>query len=363
MGRLSVSEAPAGPLVHAEGEPLPSAEEVLHRVPQSMQLLRAEATELYFSGRWRTRAPILLTPVLALLAALPWIAAAPIDPIRFAVSLVCLGCTTAAIVLSWPRRVDVRIRPRARELCIAGRMEALPNRARWVLGEEASSEAPEATYSAALVLPDGRGWPLLRGNDPAQVLRQLERALHHWHLPVESRWELPPGAAPWAFQPTRHLVEGSAEDFRLEIPGARVERSLRVIMSIMTSLVLLDLTFLLVSASEVLPYVHPLSVVLPTLTGAGLVLLTLGLLTARDRLLVGANLVQEACVLGWRSVRGEVPLQSVRGVHVLGPSERKHLLVDSSEGPLAIRVPTGRAAELCERLTTALGHPIARRPR
>jgi hypothetical protein len=115
-------------------------------------------------------------------------------------------------------------------------------------------------------------------------------------------------------------------------------------------------------------------VVLPSVLGAVMLTLTLTLATWHARLVIteshapsdsvggaGQRLWVETAMLGVRRAGASVSSASVRGVYVLGApvSERWHLLLDSSEGALALPVPQSQAQALAERTRAAL----AARPR
>jgi hypothetical protein len=361
MGRRSVSQASRGPLDRSEGVPVPVIEAELQRMPENMHLRAARPEELCFTGRWPSRAPIVLSPVLLVLGSLPWLAPAPLDALRVLVSLFFAGCALSAIGFSWPRRVRVRVRPEEGQLWINEQRAAFSPSARWVLSHEQPKDAPKPQYRAALVLSARQAWPVLGSSDPAELLRQLEPALRAWPLPVESRWGLPLGVAPWQFEvPAPSRAPARAES--ATVPGAPVERGLRITMVVMTLAVLLDLAGLLISASAAVPHVHPLSIILPALAGGGLALLTAGLLSAHERLRAGPDLVLEACVFGLHSARARVRTRSVRGVYLIRGSELGHLLVDSAEGPIALPVQNGRGAELRARLIRAIDGVLERSP-
>jgi hypothetical protein len=344
MRRPSVSEAPRGP-----ARPWPAR----------LRLVAASPDELRFLGWWPARAPLLLTPVLVALGCLSWLAPAPLAAARLLVSLIVLASALALFFASRPRRVQVRLRPRERRLLTARGAEALSERPRWLLVTEQPLTSPQPEYAAVLVDGDRR-WRLLGSDDPGLLLRELRRVLAHWPVEVAHEWGLPSGSQPWAFQP--RTLTGSERWATPEpriVRGARAGRGLRCAMSVMAALVLLDLGFLLVSASARVPSVHPLSLVLPALTASCFLAVTLAVLTRHARLRIGSDWVKESCLFGVCRVQQSIPRESVRGVYLVtaGRSGQQHLLVDGSEGPLSLLVSAANAERLRDTLARELARP------
>jgi hypothetical protein len=309
-----------------------------------VRLAAAGASQLRFLGTTPLRAPALLAPVWLVLSSLTWLAPGPTEGIRWLGSLACLAVAVGLLVGCCPRRVEWRLRPAQRTLRLPdGSTEALSPAARWLLTGEHPGEAPRPLYSARLVDGD-RSWPLLRGDDPAQLLRDLRLALSHWPGQVSDDWGLPSGAQPWSFRGTSAPGGASQDPERRVLRGFGAGRGLRWVLTIATGLVLLDLTVLVLSASAHLPAVHPLSLVLPAVTAAWLVTITLSIVTRHPRLVVGSELLLERRMLGLRYAAAQIRSDSVRGVYLLAArSGLQHLLIDSAEGPLALllRVPDG----------------------
>jgi len=125
---------------------------------------------------------------------------------------------------------------------------------------------------------------------------------------------------------------------------------------IMAAFVVADVIFLISSSGVPRADMHPLSLVLPVLLASSLLALAAVVHGRRSRLCFSTRLYREDSLLGLRRQHGDVRLESVRGVYALGlPSaDRWHLLVDSSDGPLALSVPRQRALGLADEATRAV---------
>jgi hypothetical protein len=354
MGSPSVSEAPTGPLGRSEAVPLPPSGAMAHALPPRLRLAAASPTELRFAGGWPARAPLLLSPVWLGLASLSWLAPTPAHVGRVLVSLLCLGVALLLIARCGPRRVEVYVRPEERLLRWGRRkVAALPAAPRWLLVVEQAPETPQPRYAAVLEGGD-RSWPLLAGEDPAQLLRELRTVLAHWPGEVVQQWGLPEHAQPWVFRSAAERAEPGSDEPSVLL-GWHASAGLRWVLGVMTGLVLLDLTFLVLTASRNVPAVHPLSLVLPALTASCLVAIAAGVMTRHQRLVIGAQLAVEQRVLGLRGARQEVPSKAVRGVYPLPTGgSAQHLLIDSAEGPLALLVREREAKQVREELLRSL---------
>jgi hypothetical protein len=356
MGISSVTQAPrwrhAGAAVRREPR-------LVLRGAAPLELVSADPDQLVFAGRQPPLAPILLTPLLLVLGSLPWLAPRPIDAVRAATSgaFVAVACGVAA--WAWPRRRRLEVLSKASHdpSTASARTEpgrlAQPGRLRWVLDAEYTPNALSAAYTVALEPDDGGAYTVLRNLDPERLLRQFSEVLRHWPGPVDCRWNLPTGARPWRIEPhsgPRTLDEGRPAAV-VDIP--LTHRPLIWCARIMAALVITDLILLVTSAAAELRSIHPLSLILPCLLASGLVALALGLRTGGWRLRIAARVQRDVCSFGLCRARGSVRTDSVRGVYALGVAgaERWHLLVDSSDGPLALPVrcrdaePLARAAE------------------
>ena len=356
MGSLSVSEAPVAPLGRSEGGALPLARTALQPLPARLGLTQATASELRFSGRSALRAPIVLSPVLLALSSLTWLAPTPSDGTRVLGSLLCLACALASVVVSWPRKLQLCVRPGERTWTVRGQARALPEAARWRLCSEQRGDSPQLHYLAVLQLDAGPAWPLLSDPDPAAVLRQLHDVLGHWKCPIDNEWGLPEAAAPWSFQASTAFESADRAPATL-VRGPPPPAGLRWTMVGATGLVLLDLITLVVSASAQVERVHVLSLILPALTGASLLAITLAVLSLHERLSIGRQLRQERSVLGRRRLRGPAVLaKGVRGVYLLSPdgARPRHLLVDSEQGPLSLPVSEHEPERLRDQVIQAL---------
>jgi len=326
-------------------------------LPANLHLAAASPSELRFVGGWPARAPLLLSPVWLGLASLSWLAPTPSDPGRVLVSLLCLGVALALIARCRPRRAELLVRLRERQLAWGrGQVAGLPAAPRWSLVVEQPPQASQPHYAA--LLQDGeRCWPLLTSADPAQLLRELRSVLAHWPGEVVQQWGLPNDVQPWVFRATGSLSEPDPEGERILVRGWRAAAGLRWVLGVMTGLVLVDLTFLLLTASGQVPAVHPLSLVLPALMASYLVAIAAGVATRHQRLLIGEQLAVEQRVLGLRGARQQVPSSAVRGVYPLATrSGAQHLLIDSADGPLALLVRAREAERTREQLARGLAH-------
>jgi hypothetical protein len=355
MGSPSVSEAPKGPFGRSEADPPPPSRAMARELPPRLHLAAASPSELRFVGRWPARAPLVLSPVWLALACLSWLAPTPSDSGRVLVSLLCLGVALALIARCGPRRTQLVVRLPERQLRWGrGKVAELPAMPRWLLVVEQPPEAPQPRYLA--LLEDGdRRWPLLANADPAQLLRELRTVLAHWPGEVTQHWGLPEHVQPWVFRSTVPVTARETGGERILVRGWRATPGLRWVLGAMTGLVLVDLTFLLLTASEHVPSVHPLSLVLPALTASCLVVIAAGVATRHQRLIIGAQLLVEQRVLGLRGAQQQVPSSAVRGVYSLATrGSAQHLLIDSADGPLALLVRARETERTREELARSL---------
>lgn len=355
MGSAPVSEAPRGSVGRLEAAAPPPLRVLARQLPPRMRLVEASPARLRFIGWWPMRAPLVLAPVWLVLSSLSGFAPTPPDALRILVSLACLGVGVASIAACRPRRVQVLLQPGAGQLTWApGKTEGLPAQPHWVLVAEQPPEAPEPNYAALLVDGD-RSWPLLRARDPAQLLRDLRSVLAHWPGEVEQDWGLPSSARPWSFRAASPEQDTEAPDERAVLRGLRAEALLRWGLGGIAALVLLDLVFLLLSASAHVPAVHPLSLGLAVVSWVCLLCISGAVATRHPRLVIGTQLALEERVLGICKQRQQVRSDSVRDVYIVtAGSGARHLLVDSSEGPLALLVGAQEAERAREELRRSL---------
>lgn len=389
MGSPFVSKAPRGPSGRSEKDVPPLLGALALRLPPRLRLRADGSGALVFVGRWPAGAPLVLCPILLVLSSLSWVGPEPLDGPRVLVSALGWCATLLLGWRCWPRRAQLTLRPATRQLIIgretAGQIVTLPETLRWLLTVEHPPELPQPRYRA-LLLHDQRHWPLLGNEDPAQLLRDLGRVLARWPGQVEQEWQLSSEAQPWLCPPgalspnilSPNILSPSTlppntlspepdppvaiapEAGARALQGSRADRTLRLSMLIMTMLVVLDLTYLVLSAGARVATVHPLSVALALLAGACLITISASVLTRHPSLVLGSLLAQEHSVLGLRRVRHRVHPQSVRGVYVLGSvsssgaARRCHLLVDSSEGSLALLVESKDAEALRQELLRQL---------
>lgn len=362
----SSSEAPLTPALSSKALPLAPRASRPRRLPPSLRLQAQRTGELAFVGWCPPTAPLLFCPILLVISSLGWLAPGPLGAERLFVSL--LGWS-GALLLAWccrPRRTRLTLRPATHQLIVgretAGQLVALPEVLRWRLTVEHVPELPHPRYRA-LLLHGERTWALLASGDPAELLRDLGCVLARWPGTVEQEWQLPGGAEPWSSSDAlpAAAAPAPAEGARV-LAGSRADRTLCWSMLSMTSLVVLDLIYLLASASARVPFVHPLSVGLAAVSAGCLAAISASVITLHPRLALGSQLTQEHSILGLRRVLHRVHPRSVRGVHVLvaAGARRGHLLVDSSEGALALLVESREAQRLRQELLSSLQQPAAR---
>lgn len=335
-----------------------------------MRLQADRDGELCFVGWWPPAAPLLLCPILLVISSLSWFAPEPPSAERWLISALGYGAT---LLLGWrcrPRRAQLRLRPSNRQLVVGrettGHVISLPDTLRWRLTVEHVPELPQPRYRA-LLLHGELSWAVLGNEDPAELLRDLGRTLARWPGIVEQEWQLPRDAGPWSFT-------GASSAAALPVPlppepeprvlqGSRADRTLCWAMVLMTALVILDLGYLVISASARVAFVHPLSVALAVLAAACLSVISASVITRHPRLALGEQLSQEHSLLGQRRVLHRVRPESVRGVHLLmaGSARRGHLLVDSSEGALSLLVESRDAERLRRELLSSLSKSPAAR--
>jgi hypothetical protein len=303
-----------------------------------LRLASADARELRFVGWSPLRAPALLSPVWLVLSSLTWLAApGASDGPRALASLACLAVALGLIWGSRPRRSELRLLPAQRRLELPdGSAWALADAPRWLLTTDHPAESPRPRYLAVLI--DGeRRWPLLSSDDPAQLLRDLRVVLAHCPGEVSDEWALPSGAQPWSFRAASAPPDSVRSGAQRSLRGFGSDRGLRWVLGIASALVLLDLTLLVLSASAHVPGVHALSLILPALAATWLLTITAAVITRHPRLSLGSQLVLEQRVLGLRHATVQIPAASVRGVYLLAArGGLQHLLVDSTDGPLAL---------------------------
>ncbi len=324
------------------------------RGPARIELVSADASQLSFAGRHSMAAPIFLSPLLLTLAGLPWLGPRPIDALRVATSAVCLFAAAGVAAWAWPRRRPLHLT--ARSSSLPGSRAVQPGNVRWVLAFEDVPYTPRAAYTVTLESGDGGAYRVLQNTDPERLLWQFSEVLRHWPGPVECKWGLPAGARPWSIEPqsgARAVVEGGD---RVVAVAPLAHRPLVWCARIMAALVLVDLVFLVSSASAGVPQIHPLSLVLPVIFGGCVVALAVGLAGARSGLRIAGRLRHESSLFGLRLQHGDVRIESVRGVHALGTSaaELWHVLVDSADGPLALAVPRQDAQALAHAVERAV---------
>ena len=350
MGMSSVREAPHwghdSPAVRREPA-------LVLGGPARLALVSADASQLSFEGRGPALAPILLSPLFFALSALPWLAP-NLDAVRAATSGLFLLVASGLVRWGWPRRRRVVLVAKGPAPTGAHRVQ--PAQAKWVLEAWHVPNALNASYAVTLQPDEGEAITVLENGDPERVLWQLSEVLRHWPGPVECRWGLPAMARPWSIEPHSGPRSRAGDATPVEIVTPGVHRSLVWSTRIMAVLVVTDLIFLVTSASKGLSYIHPLSLVLPVLLASCIIALTLALGSYQQRLDIGARVRRETSLLGKRKAHGDIRVESVRGVYALGlpNTDRWHVLIDSSDGPLALPVARERAEALTRETEQAI---------
>jgi hypothetical protein len=333
--------------------------------PAQIELLSADPGQLSFASRRAAVAPVFLCPLWLVLGALPWLAPQPIDATRLATSAVCLGA--AAGIAAWARPKRRRLKVVARGAQGTDVHPVQPSKVRWLLDAEQAPGAARTTYSVTLETDD-EAFAVLQSPDPERLLWQFSEVLRHWPGPVDCRWGLPETARPWNIEPQSGPRSLSDDDAQSVAVVPLTHRPLIWCSCVMTVLVLVDLSVLLTSAaaSAGVARIHPLSLGLALIFASCMLALTFALATGSSRLRVSRRVCRETALFGVRRCRGDVRIESVRGVHALGSAaaERWHVLIDSADGPLALDVPRAQAAALAREaehaIVSARGAPVPR---
>jgi hypothetical protein len=319
------------------------------------RLVAVRAAELRFVASARGQAPLLLCPLFALLGALPWLS--ELDPVRLGVSAALLGLSAVIAVRCRPRRSLIVLRPERRELDTPGARLETAEPARITLDlDHDDTQAPRGRYTASVELAGGGSFPILVDSEPDAVLRQLRDVLRHFPGSVECRWGLPQAVEPWRFEPAS-LARATDFEHGAVLVDERISPIALVrVVGVATALVLLDLTLLVSSQQARLPHVHPLGVALPLAMGTCLLALSVALATRRVRLTAGSWLRSDVGVLGLRSRQRAARVERVRGVYVIGAAAAhgRHILLDTSDGPLAVWVPEAVAEAKAREISRAI---------
>lgn len=351
MGMSSVTQAPRWPEASLVTRRIPA---LAAGRPAQLALVSADASQLIVEGRRPVLAPLLLSPLLTCLGALPWVAPEPLSGIRLAVSGVFFLAAAGLARWGWPRRR--RLTLSSKRPASPGTVAVPPGSFRWVLEMRHAPNASHATYAVALEPNEGSPVGVLESTDPEGVLWQLSEVLRYWPGPIDCRWGLPAGVQPWNIEPLSGPRSLAADGTPERVVAAPANRSLIWCARSMAAFVVADLVFLVGSAGIPWRDVHPLSLLLPLLFAACLVALVVALQTARSRLLIAGRVRREDGLFGLCKQHGSLRLESVRGVYTLGaPSaDRWHVLIDSSDGPLSLSVPRHAAAALASQVEQAV---------
>jgi hypothetical protein len=305
--------------------------------PERIELLAADPGQLSFSARRDILAPIFLCPPLLVLSSLPWLAPDPLDAARAAASALCLGAAAGIASWTWPKRRQLQVV--ARGSAAPDQHAVQPSQVRWVLDAEHAPAAARTTYRAILEADDDT-LTVLQSPDPERLLRQFAEVLRHWPGPVACRWGLPETARPWSIEPCSGPRSMNDEAGRAVAVVRLSHRPLIWCARLMAAFVLLDLSFMLTSASAGLAAIHPLSIVLAAAFACCVLALMFALASGFSQFCVSRRVCRETSLFGLRRRHGDVRVESVRGVHALGATgaERMHVLIDSADGPLALEV-------------------------
>jgi hypothetical protein len=292
--------------------------------------------------------------LLLTLASLPWLAPRPVDALRVATSGLCLAAAAGIAAWAWPRRRLLHLT--ARSSSLPGSRAVQPANVRWILDTADVPYTPRAAYTVTLESADGGAYRVLQNKDPERLLWQFSEVLRHWPGPVDCRWGLPATARPWSIEPQSGARARAEAGERVVASAPLAHRPLVWCARITAALVLVDLAFLVTSASAGVARIHSLSVALPLVFGSCLVALALALAGARSALIIAGRLRRESTFFGIRSEHGGVRVESVRGVHAVGTNaaELWHVLVDSADGPLALEVPRRVAQDLARAVERAI---------
>jgi len=323
------------------------------RAPARIELLGADAGQLSVLVRRDILAPVFLCPPVLVLGILPWLAPLPIDATRAATSALCLRAAAGLAAWAGPKRR--RLQVVARGAAGAAVRAVQPAKVRWRLETEHAPSAARTTYRVTLETEDD-ALTVLQGPDPERLLWQFSEVLRHWPGPVACNWGLPDAARPWSIEP--HSGPRSMRDEAAQsVAVVRLShRPLIWCSGVMTALVLTDLAFLLTSGSAGLVSIHPLSLVLTLVFASCVLALTFALASGFSQLRVSRRVCRETSLFGLRRRRGDVRVESVRGVHALGSTaaERWHVLIDSADGPLALEVGRAEASALARDVERAI---------
>lgn len=342
MSMSSVTGAP--PWRHERSAARPARRSWL-RAPERIELVSADPGQLFFSARRDALAPMLLSPLLLVLGSLPWLAPQPLEATRVATSAVCFTALAGLAAWTWPRRRRLQVVARGSAALDVHPVQ--PSGVRWQLDADYAPGEPRATYSVTLRADDAEV-TVLQSSDPERLLWQFSEVLRHWPGPVDCRWGLPEGARPWSIEPHSGPRSSSDEASTTAVVVPLSPRGLVWCARSMSAFALVDLSVLLTTASAGLASIHPLSVCLAVVFEGCLLTLAVALATGSSRLHVSRRLWRETMLLGLSRRRGDMRIESVRGVYALGlpRAERWHVLIDSADGPLALDVPHAKAAAL-----------------
>jgi hypothetical protein len=323
------------------------------RAPARIELLGADPGQLTFLSRRDIIAPVFMVPPLLVLGCLPWLAPLPVDATRAATSALFLSAAAGVAAWTWPK--GRRLRVVARGAAGPGVHAVQPSKVRWRLDTEHAPGAAHSTYRVVLETDDD-ALTVLQSSNPEPLLWQFSEVLRHWPGPVSCHWGLPDAVRPWIVEPQsgpRSMNDEAAQSV------ATVRLSHRPLIwctRVMTALVLIDLSFLLTNGSVGLASIHPLSVGLALVFASCLLALMFALTSGFSQLRVSRRVCRETSLFGLRRRRGDLRVESVRGVHALGSTaaERWHVLLDSADGPLALEVGRAEAPALAREVEHAI---------
>jgi hypothetical protein len=306
--------------------------------------------------------PLLLAGVaFSLMAVVPLLEGAPFSPLRL-VMTAALGAAGAILLVRGSRRCEVLVLDLEAQAFSRGPARSSLAFARGLQLTGVSEQLDDLLsndYRVDLVFADGRHEPLLERNDPAGALRDLHEILRVWPVNVERGWGLPKHAAPWLPVPeTPELPPPAAsqtqKQAQTQFSGALRNSQFGAAISVAAGVVLVGSVSGLVLMGRVQrgAPTEPLSLILLGVCLTFLIALAAALAGARLRVRIARSIVIEKHIFGWVRRRIELPRRQVSAVYAVAPGSgpATHLLLQTSQGPLAFRSST----ELAESVVRTL---------
>jgi len=194
---------------------------------------------------------------------------------------------------------------------------------------------------------------LLSGADPADVLRDLAKVREQVPSTVLAGWGLPATGTPWT---DRDAAGSELEDAPLRHETMDDPRRRRISATLLVGAACVA-TLLASQASAGVARGDPISIVsvaLPCLAIFLLVVFGLGIGTASNALSLDGDLESARSVFGVTWSRHVVPRGSIRDAYLVSPIEGapSHVLLDTTEGPLAFPCDLASGKAVVDRLRT-----------